>query len=51
MMPDRPTQPEPPKAWLIVWASFVCLTVIFGVSYSFAAFFENFSQAFSAQRA
>jgi len=51
MMPDNPTQPEPPKAWLMVWASFFCLTVIFGVSYSFAAFFDNFAKEFSAQRA
>ncbi len=39
------------KAWVIVWATFVCLALIFGVSYSFAAFFENFSKEFSAQRA
>jgi MFS family permease len=29
----------------------VCLAVIFGVSYSFAAFFESFAVEFSAQRA
>jgi MFS family permease len=39
------------KAWVVVWATFVCLALIFGVSYSFAAFFENFAQEFSAQRA
>lgn len=50
-MPDTSTPPEPPKAWLMAWASVLCLTAIFGLSYSFAAFFENFSQAFSAQRA
>ena len=42
---------ESRKAWVMVWATFVCLAVIFGVSYSFAAFFENFSHEFSAQRA
>jgi MFS family permease len=35
----------------VVWATFVCLAVIFGVSYSFAAFFENFAKEFAAQRA
>jgi MFS family permease len=35
----------------VVWATFVCLAVIFGVSYSFAAFFENFANEFAAQRA
>lgn len=42
---------EPPYAWVVVWATFVCLAVIFGVSYSFAAFFESFAAEFSAQRA
>ena len=36
---------------MVVWATFVCLAVIFGVSYSFAAFFENFANEFAAQRA
>ena len=36
---------------MVVWATFVCLAVIFGVSYSFAAFFENFAKEFAAQRA
>ena len=35
----------------MVWACFVALGVIFGVAYSFAAFFESFSVAFSAKRA
>nr|WP_315169705.1 MFS transporter [uncultured Limnohabitans sp.] len=35
----------------MVWATFVCLALIFGVSYSFAAFFESFAGEFSAQRA
>ena len=42
---------EPLHAWVAVWACFVALAVIFGVSYSFAAFFESLSKAFSAQRA
>ena len=43
--------PEPRYAWVAVWACFVALAVIFGVSYSFAAFFAALAQAFSAQRA
>ncbi|MEO6033486.1 MAG: MFS transporter, partial [Burkholderiaceae bacterium] len=42
---------EPRYAWVVVWASFVCLAVIFGVAYSFAAFFESFGTEFNAQRA
>ena len=42
---------EAPYAWVVVWATFVCLAIIFGVSYSFAAFFESFATEFSAQRA
>jgi MFS family permease len=42
---------ETPYAWVVVWATFVCLGLIFGVSYSFAAFFESFATEFSAQRA
>ncbi|WP_158235653.1 MFS transporter [Limnohabitans sp. G3-2] len=42
---------ETPDAWVVVWATFVCLALIFGVSYSFAAFFESFATEFSAQRA
>ena len=42
---------EPIEAWVVVWATFVCLATIFGVSYSFAAFFESFAAEFSAQRA
>jgi MFS family permease len=37
--------------WVVVWGSFLSLAVIFGVSYSFAAFFESFAREFSAQRA
>ena len=35
----------------MVWASFSALAVIFGVAYSFAAFFESFASEFSASRA
>ena len=42
---------ETPYAWVMVWATFVCLALIFGVSYSFAAFFESFAAEFSAKRA
>lgn len=35
----------------MVWATFVALAVIFGVSYSFAAFFGALSSAFDAPRA
>ena len=42
---------ESRRAWVVVWATFVCLAVIFVVSYSFAAFFENFAKEFAAQRA
>ena len=27
---------EPPYAWVVVWAAFVAMAVIFGVAYSFA---------------
>ena len=46
-----PTDPEPAYAWVAVWACFVALAVIFGVSYSFASFFTALAQAFDAQRA
>jgi MFS family permease len=42
---------EPRYAWVIVWSTFFSLAVIFGVSYSFAAFFDSFAQEFAAQRA
>ena len=42
---------EAPYGWVVVWATFVCLALIFGVSYSFAAFFESFADEFAAQRA
>lgn len=37
--------------WIVVWAAFVCMLVIFGCAYSFAAFFQSFATEFSAQRA
>jgi predicted MFS family arabinose efflux permease len=42
---------EPRYGWVVVWATFVALAVIFGVAYSFAAFFEPFVSQFKAQRA
>ena len=33
------------------WAAFVCVAVIFGVAYSFAAFFRSFGAEFAADRA
>ncbi|MEO5698149.1 MAG: MFS transporter [Burkholderiaceae bacterium] len=45
------TDDEPRYGWVVVWACFVALAVIFGVAYSFAAFFESFANAFDASRA
>jgi MFS family permease len=42
---------EPPYAWTVVWASFAAVGVIFGVAYSFAAFFRSFGAEFAADRA
>ena len=42
---------EPRYAWVVVWATFTSLAVIFGVAYSFAAFFEPFVEAFQVERA
>ncbi|MBL8343756.1 MAG: MFS transporter [Rubrivivax sp.] len=42
---------EPPYGWVVVWACFTALAVIFGVSYSFAAFFQPFAAEFGAARA
>jgi MFS family permease len=51
-----PTDPidatdEPRYGWVVVWACFVALAVIFGIAYSFAAFFEPFAAEFGAARA
>ncbi len=37
--------------WIVVWAAFAVMTVIFGVAYSFAAFFEPLATEFDARRA
>jgi len=42
---------EPRYAWVIVGSAFFSLAIIFGVSYSFAAFFESFATEFAAERA
>ena len=42
---------ESPQAWTVVWAAFACVAVIFGVAYSFAAFFRSFAAEFRAERA
>lgn len=42
---------EPRYGWVVVAASFTALALIFGVSYSFAAFFESFAGEFGASRA
>ena len=42
---------EPRYGWVVAWATFASLALIFGVSYSFAAFFEPFATEFKAQRA
>ena len=48
---DAPAAEEPPYAWVVVWSAFVCVAVIFGVAYSFAAFFRSFGAEFAADRA
>jgi MFS family permease len=50
-MSDAPPSEESRQAWVVVWACFIALAVIFGVSYSFAAFFASLSAQFDAQRA
>jgi MFS family permease len=42
---------ESRHAWIVVWATFTSLALIFGVAYSFAAFFESFAAEFAARRA
>ena len=42
---------EEPRAWWVVAGAFVCTAVIFGVAYSFAAFFRSFGSEFGADRA
>ena len=45
------TEVEPRYGWVVVWATFAALAVIFGVAYSFAAFFESLATEFRAPRA
>jgi len=42
---------EEPRAWWVVGGAFLCVAVIFGVAYSFAAFFRSFGTEFAAERA
>ena len=42
---------EPRYAWVVVAGAFFSLAVIFGVAYSFAAFFASFANEFAARRA
>jgi len=42
---------EPRAGWVVVWACFTALAVIFGIAYSFAAFFEPLAAEFGASRA
>lgn len=42
---------RPFYGWVVVWAAFAVMTVIFGVAYSFAAFFEPLAREFDAKRA
>src|SRR5437763_261844 len=42
---------EDPRGWIVVWAAFGSLVVIFGVAYSFAAFFRSFASEFAGDRA
>lgn len=50
-MPAPAEAPEPAYGWVVVSACFVCLALIFGVAYAFAALFESFATTFAAQRA
>jgi MFS family permease len=52
MLPGMSTPHDEPRyAWVVVGACATSLAVIFGVSYSFAAFFASFTAEFNAQRA
>jgi len=42
---------EDSRGWAVVWAAFGSLVVIFGVAYSFAAFFRSFAAEFAVDRA
>jgi MFS family permease len=49
--PSAAPADEPPYGWVVAWACFASLGVIFGVAYSFAAFFDAFGSEFQARRA
>ena len=49
-IPHPAADTEPRHAWVVVWATFTALAVVFGVAYSFAAFFEPFAAEFQAPR-
>lgn len=49
--PPEAAHAEAPYAWVVVWAAFASLALIFGVAYSFAAFFASFAAEFQARRA
>ncbi len=53
MSPASPpaSEVEPRGAWVVVWACFTALAVIFGIAYSFAALFAPLQQQFAATRA
>lgn len=48
---DSPSMDEPRYGWVVVGGAFMSLAVIFGVAYSFAAFFASFAAEFDAHRA
>lgn len=51
---QNPVQAQRPRVfygWIVVWAAFIGLGMIFGTAYSFAAFFDSFAREFDAQRA
>ncbi|MBL8352922.1 MAG: MFS transporter [Burkholderiaceae bacterium] len=50
-MPAAAAPEESRQAWVVVWACFTALAVIFGISYSFAAFFASLARDFQADRA
>lgn len=50
-VPDAATRPRVFYGWIVVWAAFAGLAMIFGTAYSFAAFFGSFAQEFDARRA
>ena len=49
--PPRSESDEPRYSWVVVWATFAALALVFGVAYAFAAFFESFASEFQASRA